>query len=102
MRRAAKIDANQKGIVEQLRKLGVSVAVTSQLGKGFPDIAVGFGGYTILMEIKDGSRPPSERRLTDDEQKFFSKWKGAAVVVNDLQEAIDAINETIKKNEKKQ
>lgn len=99
MKRAAKVDANQKQIVAGLRKAGCSVLILSQVGKGCPDIAVGFGGFTILMEIKDGSRPPSERRLTDDEQKFFSKWKGSAVVVKSLDEAIEAINQTIRRDE---
>lgn len=100
MRRAAKVDANQSEIVKGLRQCGCSVYITSQVGKGFPDIVVGFGGHTLLMEIKDGSLPPSGRKLTTDEQTFFEKWKGAAVVVNSLNEAIEAINETIKRYEK--
>lgn len=99
MRAASKVDANQKQIVAGLRKAGCSVLILSQVGKGCPDIAVGFGGFTILMEIKDGSKPPSARKLTPDEEQFFRTWRGSAVVIKSLDEAIEAINQTIKRDE---
>ena len=34
MRRAARVDVNQKQITKELRAQGYSVAITSQLGKG--------------------------------------------------------------------
>ena len=50
MRLRAKTDVNQKAVVEQLRAIGATVAITSQLGKGFPDIVVGYGGDNYLFE----------------------------------------------------
>ncbi len=91
MRRAARIDANQNEIVQALRDVGASVAITSALGSGFPDIVAGYRGINYLIEIKDGSKPPSERKLTLDEQEFHDLWRGAAIVVNDVDEALKAI-----------
>lgn len=88
---AKRIDANQNNIVESLRKIGCSVAITSMLGKGFPDIIVGRIGLNFMLEIKDGEKPPSQRKLTPDEQKFHEAWKGQIAVVNDLEEALKAI-----------
>ena len=62
MRRAAKVDDNQKEIVSALRKLGASVLITSQLKNCF-DILVGYKGINYIIEIKDGKKPPSQRML---------------------------------------
>jgi hypothetical protein len=47
MKRAAKVDINQKEIVAYLRKIGASVAVMSAVGQGFPDLVVGWRGRKI-------------------------------------------------------
>ena len=89
---AGRTDANQSRIIEALRKLGATVVSTSQVGQGLPDLLVGWRGVTILLEIKDGARPPSERKLTEAEAYFLANWKGGpAVVVNNEQEAINAV-----------
>ena len=82
--RAKKVDVNQKAIVTALRKLGYSVAVTSSLGEGFPDLVVAKNGKTILVELKDGSKPPSQRRLTEHEKKFHENWKGKIIVAESV------------------
>jgi hypothetical protein len=47
----------------------------------------------MLMEIKDGSLPPSHRRLTPDQVKWHTEWKGWRVaVVTSVEEALAAIN----------
>lgn len=74
--RASRTDANQKRIVAALRKAGASVYVGSAIKSGFPDLIVGYGGRTFLCEVKDGSKPPSARKLTDDQVKFKDEWKG--------------------------
>lgn len=92
MRRGARIDANQPAIVKGLRKIpGVSVRHTHALGGGFPDLAVGYQGRTHLLEIKDPDKPPSKRKLTDDEQEFFNIWTGSVHVVETLADALAAI-----------
>lgn len=87
--RAKKIDVNQPALVKQLRQCGFSVAVTSQLGDGYPDIVVGKHGKNLLVEIKDPSQPPSKRKLTPDEEKFHSNWQGKVIVAMDVQDVIN-------------
>ncbi len=88
MRKRARIDANQPAIVKALRQVGCSVLVLSQLGDGAPDILVGRAGRNYLLEIKDGERPPSERKLTKDEQTFHNSWAGHKAVVGNIAAAI--------------
>ena len=89
MRLKARIDRNQNEIVDEYRKLGFSVAITSMIGKGFPDIVVGKYGYTSLVEIKDGEAIPSKRRLTEDEKAFFDSWGGDIRVVKSIGDVHD-------------
>ncbi len=91
MRRAHRTDANQQEIVRALRQIGASVAVTSAVGDGFVDLVVGYRGKNILLELKDGSKPPSAQKLTTDEQAFFATWRGFAVVVRSVEEAIAVV-----------
>ena len=91
MRRANRIDANQNEIVDALRAAGAVVRIISQ-GEGIPDLLVGYNGFTILMEVKDGDKVPSKRKLTEAEQKFFDEWEGGLlVIVNNVREAVDML-----------
>jgi hypothetical protein len=91
MRYANRIDANQNQIVDALRKAGAVVRIISQ-GDGIPDLLVGYKGYTILMEVKDGDKVPSARKLTEAEQKFFDDWRGGMLaVVNSVEEALEIL-----------
>jgi Holliday junction resolvase len=88
MRRAAKVDDNHTEIVEALRAMGCTVMSLAAVGGGCPDIAVGIRGKTLLIEIKDGSKPPSRRKLTEDQLKWHSEWKGHVAIVENVEEAI--------------
>jgi hypothetical protein len=91
MRRANRIDDNQNDIVAALRKAGATVRVISQ-GEGIPDLLVGFRGETILLEVKDGNKPPSARTLTPAEQKFFNEWEGGlCMVVKSVEDALEML-----------
>jgi Holliday junction resolvase len=90
--RAAKVDANQAEIVAALRKIGCKVYVSSSFGQGFPDLIVGCRGRLCLLEIKDGSKPPSARKLTPDQVKFHADWTGLPLyVVDSVESAIAAV-----------
>ncbi len=91
MRRAAKIDANQPEIVAALRKFGASVTPIHGVGQGCPDLLVGFQGRTLVLEVKDGAKPPSARKLTDDEAVWFGNWRGEAYVVETVADAIECL-----------
>ena len=44
------------------------------------------------MEVKDGDKSPSKRRLTEAEEEFFMGWKGGIlVIVNSIEEALDIL-----------
>jgi len=81
--RAARIDANHEQIVSALRAAGASVQSLAGVGKGVPDLLVGFQGKTLLMEVKDGRKTPSERRLTDDQVRWHGAWNGGPLAIVD-------------------
>jgi hypothetical protein len=91
MRRAARTDANQPAIVAALEAIGASVAITSAVGHGFPDLVVGMRGRNWLLELKDGNKAPSRRTLTPDQIEFKAKWRGHWAVVTSAEDAIDVV-----------
>ncbi len=92
MRRAARTDDNQAGIVSALRKCGATVQSLAAVGAGVPDLLVGFRGWTLLLEVKDGSKPPSARKLTPDQERWHGGWRGAPVrVVDSVDAALEAV-----------
>lgn len=64
MRKAYRVDNNQQVIVAALRQHGCTVQHLHVIGKGCPDLLIGVNGANFLLEIKDGSKPPSKRQLT--------------------------------------
>lgn len=84
-RRAAKVDANQPEIVRAFRNLGWYVLIISQL-KNCCDIIVSKSGRTIAVEIKDGSKPPSQQKLSDGELKFKNEWQGEYMLVTSIEQ----------------
>ena len=91
MRTAARIDANQPEIVLALRKLGASVQPIHTIGKGCPDLLVGFKGRNVLLEVKDGNKSPSARALTCDETEWIANWRGSVHVVESVEQAISKL-----------
>lgn len=65
-RYANRIDANAKAICAELRGLGAWVYPMPP-NAGF-DYLVAWRGHLIPVEVKDGSKPPSARRLTENEE----------------------------------
>ena len=93
MRRAARTDANHAEIVRTLRALGCSVQDLSRVGEGCPDILVGVCGRNLLMEIKDGRKVASERKLNKRQEEWHAAWRGQRVVVESREQVIEIINE---------
>lgn len=94
MRRAAKVDANQAEIVLALRDAGCWVLDLSAVGQGCPDLLVHgpvHPWHLVLLEIKDGSKPPSARKLTPDQIKFHAGCNAPLVVVTNVKEALAAV-----------
>lgn len=90
--RYCRTDGNQQEIVRVFRDMGCTVAVTSDAGHGFPDIVLGIRGVNLLIELKDGKKSPSQRKLTPMEENFHRNWRGQVCVVTSIEEAVDLIN----------
>ena len=89
MRRAAKVDQNQDQVVSALRSAGAKVQSLAAVGKGVPDLLCQYQGTFYLIEVKDGRKQPSQRRLTDDQVKWHEEWKSAFLgVVESPDEAL--------------
>jgi Holliday junction resolvase len=89
MRLHGKVDANHAEVVKALRKIGATVQSLAAIGAGCPDILVGWHGQNLLLEIKDGSKHPYERKLTSAQVAWFEQWSGGPVVV--VQNSADAV-----------
>ena len=91
-----KKDANHDEIVEALERVGAQVQSLASVGHGVPDLLVAFRGDWYVAEIKDGSKPPSKRRLTPAEAEWHMQFNDAAPVWiwNSADEALEAIGAT--------
>ena len=97
MRRAAKVDANQVAVVKKLRDCAVKVEVLSGVGQGVPDLLCGFRGVNVLLELKDGEKFPSDRKLTLDQKAWHESWPGQVDVVEDFDSAFAVVLREAKK-----
>lgn len=104
MRRIARVDDNQATIVAAYRQQRAHVALLHQVGGGVGDLLVAFPRrcpncehlhpYNHLIEVKDGSKPPSGQKLTPDEAAFHVAWQkagGQIETVNSIEAALLAI-----------
>ena len=87
--RAKRTDKNHVEIANAFRQLGCSVADTSSLGKGYPDLTVGLLGKNLLVEVKNGTA-----KLNDRENAFHEAWKGQICVVRTIEEAHEIVKFT--------
>lgn len=85
-------DANHTNIVTALRKCGALVCDLSSVGNGCQDLLVCTPHHRrlVLVEIKDGSKSPSRRKLTDMEQAFHNLWPVS--IIKDVDEAVKFLN----------
>lgn len=93
-------DQNQTAIVQALRAAGCTVAILAGVGGGVPDLLVGWRGQNFLLEVKN----PAGRgdRLTPAESDFLATWRGQAVIVRDVGEALTIITPPIPSGEGKE
>lgn len=88
MRRHGRVDGCQSAIVEALRRVGLAVEITSDLGGGFPDLVVGspVSNRVFLLECKQ----PGEQ-LTPAERRWHLRWGRLAAIVHSVSEALAAV-----------
>lgn len=92
MRRAARTDKNHEAIVAALRARGATVQSLASVGRGCPDLLVGWMGRNALMECKrqrdDRKKAPD---LTADQVEWIKGWRGYVFVVLTPAEALAAL-----------
>lgn len=84
-----RVDSNQPQIVAALRKVGCSVQHLHELGKGCPDILVGYHGRNYLLEIKS-----EEGSLTVHEHEWHTVWRGQVATVRTVDQALYSVGAT--------
>ena len=91
--RAARTDRNHADIVSILRQCGCRVQSLAAVGHGVPDLLVWIPRHRrlLLIEVKDGSKRPSERRLTDEQMRWHADWQGAVHVITDVSQVLELI-----------
>lgn len=90
MRRAARRDDNEREIIDALKKAGAYVKQINDDGSF--DLLVWFNNKCLLLEVKDGKKPPSARKLTEAEQKFHDEYPGDNLfIVNSVEEALSLL-----------
>lgn len=81
MRYAKATDANHATIAKAFRRYGFTVIDTHHAGGGWPDLACARAGRLVLVEVKDGTKPPSARRLSKAEAKLHQLLRASGVKV---------------------
>jgi len=80
---AKRVDSNQAEIVAALRKAGATVQDLHTIGKGCPDILVGYHGKNYIMEIKTAGG-----KFTKSEIKWHENWEGNFTTVSTSDSAL--------------
>lgn len=85
-RRGHRKDANTDAIVATFKHAGFDVHPTN----GTWDLTVRLRatGEVRLIEVKDGDKPPSKRKLTDAEAKFHAQWGKSVVIIENADDVI--------------
>jgi hypothetical protein len=96
MSRIKKTDGNHLKLMEQIRQIpGASVVSIHTIGKGVPDLLLGFCKRTYLLEVKNPKLSPSKRKLTPDEEKFHQLWTGSVHVVETIQDVLNILKKAV-------
>jgi hypothetical protein len=91
MRRASRKDANQNSIARTVEELGGAfIDLTDSANAGFDGLIV-IGGRVFIAEVKDGAKPPSARKLTDNEQRRRAQLEGLGITYNVIETHEDVL-----------
>lgn len=96
-------DSNQIDIVDSLRKVGFSVAVTSNVGNGFADIVVGGSMPCVICQNKTPQNrlieiKSSDKAVLTPAQKDFHKlWRGTIDTVFSAEQIFDLLGVFLRK-----
>ena len=92
MRRAARVDSNHAAVVGALMACGCEVQSLAAIGGGVADLLVHHRatGRLLLVEVKDGDKPPSARKLTPEQVEWHKRCP--VVVAADVMAAVAAVS----------
>ena len=79
-----------EAIVARFRANCASVLELHQVGRAL-DLLIGCAGIDQRVEIKDGDKPPSRRKLTPGEEDAIDEWRGRTPVVVETIDDVDAL-----------
>jgi len=90
MRRAAKVDASQEGIVEALESLECRVQSLAALGHGVPDLVACRGSEVYWIECKT---PKASRgqKLNSNQQTWAERMQVRVYVISTPEQAIELL-----------
>lgn len=82
----AKRDANEPSIIDCLKAHGLTVERLDQ-----PlDLLVGYGGFTVLAEVKmPRNKRGDPKPYTEYQDEFLERWDGGHVLLVSIQDAKD-------------
>ena len=69
-----RVDNNQLEIIKAFQSMGATVLNLSAVGKGCPDLLIGYKNISVLVEVKSKTG-----KFTEPQLKFMEQWHGGAV-----------------------
>lgn len=74
---------NQGIVIEAFRALGCRVLPLFRVGNNVPDLLIDVPTFGLaLVEVKDGSKIPSKRKLSPGQAEFAERWSNTFVVMS--------------------
>jgi hypothetical protein len=70
-----RVDENQRTITHTFIAMGASVLNLSTVGRGCPDLLIGYRGVSCLVEVKSSDKST----YTEPQVKFMQEWRGGPV-----------------------
>ena len=80
---SGKVDANQREIVDALRKCGISVQSLASIGDGCPDLLAADFQRVWVIEVKG-----PKGSLRPEQEAWINAWRGTVHVVRSVDDAL--------------
>lgn len=97
-RYARRVDTTHAPIRDALERIGATVLDLSRLGHDAPDLAIGYGGRTLLVEAKSDRKVHRKRGdgRSPGQVLFAELWRGDRIItVTDPLEAVRLVQSIV-------